>query len=168
MPNDHKQTLSTQALRTVFIEQLTILYNAKTSLIENLPQLARQATFQNLKHALEEDLADSMTQMATLKEIFHLMDASWTTQKCLGMEAVVAEALEQVSFKQDNHYESDMSILFYLAAIENMQVGACKILSVLAKKIAYQPYARLVTECLDLSRDNSRLIQYVAQEYFDN
>lgn len=81
--------------------------------------------------------------MGTLKEIFRLMDESWLTQDCLGMAEVVAEALHQVSFKQDNHYQSDMSILFYLSAMENMQLGACKILNLLALKIAYQPYAQL-------------------------
>src|ERR1700744_5599025 len=162
------QTINTDLLRIAFIEQLTILYNAKTRLIENLPQLIRQATFRNLKHALEEDLADSTRQMNILKEIFKQMGATWTTHKCLGMQAIVYEALAQVSFKQDNHYESDMSVLFYLAAIENMQLGACKILNRLAKKIAYQPYAQLVLECLDTSRDNSRLVQYVAEEYFGN
>ncbi|QKJ28995.1 DUF892 family protein [Mucilaginibacter mali] len=167
MTQPSKQTLSDDSLRTVFVEQLTILYNAKTNLIENLPRLVEQCTFQNLKSALREDLEDSKTQMATLKEIFKLMAASWETEKCLGVDAMIREALQQVSYKQDNHYESDMSILFYLSAIQNMQVGACKILHLLAKKIAYQPYAQLVLECLDISRDNSKLIQYVAGEYFD-
>lgn len=162
------QTLNADALHTAFLEQLTILYNAKTSLIENLPKLISQATFSNLKHALEEDLTDSKKQMDILKEIFRLMDASWTTHKCLGIQATIGEALEQVSFTPDNHYASDMSVLFYLSAIENMQLGACKILHLLAKKIAYQRYAQLVLECLDTSRDNARLIQYVAVEYFED
>lgn len=162
-----KQTLSADALQKAFIEQLTILYNAKSSLIENLPRLMEQATFKNLKAALQEDLDDSKRQMATLKEIFGLMNATWETEKCLGITAMIEEALHQVSYKQDHHYQSDMSILFYMAAIQNMQVGACKILNLLAKKIAYQPYAQLVLECLDISRDNSKLVQYVAEEYYD-
>lgn len=168
MTQPPKQTLSANSLTKVFVEQLTILYNAKNSLIYNLPRLIEQATFQNLKSALQEDLDDSKRQMATLKELFKLMNASWQTEKCLGITAVIGEALEQVIYNQDNHYESDMSILFYLSAIQNMQVGACRILSLLAKKIDYQPYAQLVLECLDISRDNSRLVQFVAEEYFDN
>jgi ferritin-like metal-binding protein YciE len=117
------------------------LYNAKNSLLENLPKLVSQATFQNLKHALAEDLADCLKQMAALREIFNLLNATWNTHQCLGMEAIVSEALEQVSFQQDNHYESDMSILFYLAFIRKHAGGRLKILSLLAEKIAYKPYA---------------------------
>ncbi|WP_428331663.1 DUF892 family protein [Mucilaginibacter sp.] len=168
MPKQIDHILERESLRFAFIEQSTILYNAKYSLIVNLPTLIGQATFKNLKHALQENLDDSNTQMAALKEIFRLMDESWLTQECLGIAAVVAEALRQVSFKQDNHYKSDMSILFYLSVIDNMQLGACKILNLLAVKLAFQPYAQLVLECLDNSRENSKLIHFVAEEYFAN
>jgi ferritin-like metal-binding protein YciE len=167
MPYPSTHTLSANTLRTIFLQQLGILYNAKSSLIVSLPQLTSQATFMNLKHALQEDLADSILQMIALKEIFHLMESS-PTKKSLGIQALIAAALEQVSFKDNNHYESDMSVLFYMSTMENMQLGACKILNLLAKKIAYQPYEQLVIECLDLSRDNSRLMEYVSEEYFGN
>lgn len=167
MTQPPKQTLSETALRTVFVEQLTILYNAKRSLLSNLPQLIKQATFKNLKAALQEDLDESQTQMANLKQIFKQMGTSWETENCLGVNAIIKEVLHHVSYKEDDHYQSDMSILFYLSAIQNMQVGACKILNLLAAKIAYQPYAQLVLECLDITRDNSRLIQFVAEEYFE-
>jgi ferritin-like metal-binding protein YciE len=162
------RSLGTSSLRNVFMEQLCILYNAKAILTEHLPELTSQATFQNLKHALEEELEDTKKQMVALKTIFQLMQESWLTHNCLGMIAVIDEAHKQVSFNQDKHYESDMSILFYMAVIENLQVGASQILNLMALKLAYQPYAQLVVECLDSSRDNSRLFQYVAKEYLDS
>lgn len=166
MPDLINQSFNSDALHFAFVEQTTILYNAKTSLIVNLPRLIGQATFQNLKHALQEDLDDSKTQMGNLKEIFRLMGESWLTQECLGMSGVVEEAIQQVSFKKDNQYNNDLSILFYISVIENMQLGACKILNLLALKVAYQPYAQLLLQCLDFSRDNARLIDFVAEEYF--
>lgn len=162
------QSLSSQSLRTVFMEQLSILYNAKVILTERLPELASQATFLNLKNALAEDLEDTKQQMISLKTIFQLMQESWLSHNCLGMIGVINEAHKLVSFNQDKHYESDMSILFYMAVIENMQVGASQLLNLMALKLAYQPYAQLVLECLDISRDNSRLFQCVAVEYLEN
>jgi len=32
-------------------------------------------------------------------------------------------------------------------------------------KLAYQPYAQLVVECLDMVKENSSLFHYVAEEY---
>lgn len=139
-------SLDINALRAVFIEQLSILYNAKLHLTTRLPQLTNQATFRNLKLALEEDLEDTDRQMIALKKIFQLMQESWLTNSCLGMNAVIDEAHKQVVFDRDKHFESDMSILFYMAVIENLQVGASKILNLTALKLAYQPYAQLVVE----------------------
>jgi len=159
------QSLDIAALRAVFIEQLSILYNAKLHLTARLPQLTRQATFRNLKLALEEDLEDTNRQMIALKKIFQLMQESWLTDSCLGMNAVIDEAHKQVVFDNVKHFESDLSILFYMAVIENLQVGASKMLNLMALKLAYQPYAQLVGECLDIVKDNSSLFYYVAEEY---
>lgn len=162
------QPLNVPALHTVFVEQISILYNAKISLIAALPQLAGQATFNNLKIALEEDLDDTNRQMIALKTIFRLMQESWLTHGCLGINAVIDEAHKQVAFNQDKHFESDMSILFYMAVIENLQVGASQMLNLMALKLPFVPYAQLVLECLDIAKDNARLFHCVAEEYLGN
>lgn len=66
---DHSLNIS--SLRIVFMEQLSILYNAKVILTARLPELAGQATFLNLKRALAEDLEDNKRQMIALKTIFN-------------------------------------------------------------------------------------------------
>jgi len=165
MDSISSQPLSATALRALFIEQLSILYNAKISLTAYIPGLVKQATFTNLKLALEEDLEDSIRQMIALKTIFRLMQESWLTNSCLGMNAVIDEAFKQVAFDKTKHFESDMSILFYMAVIENLQVGAGKILNLMALKLDYEPYAQLVGECLDMAEDNSGLFHCVAEEY---
>ena len=162
------QSLGNSSLHTLFMEQLSILYNAKVSLTSRLPFLTGQATFKNLKIALEEDLEDTQRQMVALKSIFRLMQESWLTHSCLGMNAVIDEAYKQVTFAEDKHFESDMSILFYMAVVENLQVGASQILKLMALKLAYQPYAQLVSECLDMVKDNASLFHYVTEEYLGN
>ncbi|MBB6107722.1 Ferritin-like metal-binding protein YciE [Mucilaginibacter lappiensis] len=168
MKSQANQSLSSIKLRTVFIKQLSILYNAKVSLTDRLPQLVNQATFNNLKMALEEDLDDTKRQMIALKTIFKLMQESWLTHDCLGMNAVIEEAHNQVIFNDDKHFESDMSILFYMAVIENLQVGASQMLNMMALKLVYQPYAQLVRECLDIVKDNASLFHFVAEEYLQS
>jgi ferritin-like metal-binding protein YciE len=68
MSISQNQSLDIDALRVVFVQQLTILYNAKVSLTSCLPELVKQTTFGNLKAALVEDLEDTKRQMTSLKE----------------------------------------------------------------------------------------------------
>jgi len=159
------QSLDSNMLRSVFIEQLSVLYNAKVSLTSRLPQLVNQATFKNLKMALQEDLDETERQMISVKKVFKLMHESWLTDDCLGMNAVIDEAHKQVTFDKENHFASDMSILFYMSVIENLQLGASQMLQLLSSKLAYKPYAELVEECLDTVKENSSLFYYVTKEY---
>jgi ferritin-like metal-binding protein YciE len=157
--------LSSTAIRSLFLGQLSILYNAKLILIDRLPELVVQATFTNLKMALQEDLDDTSRQMLSVKSIFHLMHESWLTDSCLGMTSVIAEAHKQVSFNKTDPFASDMSILFYMSVIENLQIGASQILQLLALKVTYEPYMQLAKECLDTVKENSSLFHCVTKEY---
>ncbi len=118
--------------------------------------------------ALEEDLDDNKRQMIALKTIFSQMQESHLAHPCLAMSAMIDEAHKQIFFDQKKHFESDMSILFYMTVIENLQVGASELLNLMAAKIAYRPYGQLVTECLDVVKENASLFHYVAQEYLEN
>jgi ferritin-like metal-binding protein YciE len=160
-----QQLLNSSAIRSLFIAQLSILYNAKLSLTGCLPQLIGQATFTSLKMALQEDLDETNRQMLSVKEIFNLMNESWVTDECLGMNAVIVEAYKQVAFRKDDHFASDMSILFYMSVIENLQIGASEMLHLLALKLDYRPYAQLVEECLDMVKENTGLFYCVTKEY---
>ena len=162
------QQLDGTALHAVFIEQMSILYNAKVSLTNYLPQLIEQATFKNLKEALQEDLDETQQQMSAVKAVFDLLHESWLTNPCLAINAMIEEAHQQVTFKKDKHFESDMSILYYMSIVENLQAGACNILHLLASKLAYHPYEQLIAECLDVVKENSSLFYYVTKEYLLN
>ena len=161
------QTLSTTALRSVFVEQLSILYNTKVNLTIRLPELVTLATFRNLKLALTEGLEDNERQMISLKTIFISLDESWLTDKCLGVNALINEAHSQIALHHDKHFESDMSILFYMSVIENLQIGASQMLNLMSSKLPYQQYAQLIRECRDMVKDNSELLFCVADEYLN-
>jgi ferritin-like metal-binding protein YciE len=163
------QTLNSTALHTVFIKQLNTLYNAKISLIKVLPHLIEQATFNSLKFALREDLDETIQQMSSLKAIFTLVQEVGVNDSCLDLNAIIAEAHRQVFYDKHKHFESDMSILFYMSVIfENIQIGACQLLNLITLKLEHQPYAKLVRECLDTVKDNCSLFYYVTEEYIQN
>jgi ferritin-like metal-binding protein YciE len=162
-------TVNTIALRTLFVEQLSILYQAKINLTNCIPKLVDQATFINLKFALTEDLEDTKRQMASLKTIFSMMQEPCHTNCFLGMNAVIDEAYRRIIF-HGKSFESDMSILFYMGVVESLQISASKMLNLMALKLAYQPCAQLIKESLDMAEENASLFHCVAEEYlqFDN
>lgn len=157
--------MDSAGLRNVFICQLSLLYAAKSHLRLSLPALVEQAAFVNLKNALTEDLEDSGTQMLRLKEILVLMGEKPMTDNCLGMNSIIKEAYESVRFLNGKNYESDMSIIFYMGVIEHLQVGAGRMLNLIAKSSEFKRYAMLVEQTLDMGVDNANLFHLIAEEY---
>lgn len=154
-------------LKKVFIDQLSILYCAKNHLTASIPAFIDKSTFKNLKLALAEDLDDTNTQMVCIKNIFHQLQTSAITGNCLGMDVLIKEAHNQVHYNRDNFFESDMSIIYYMNVIENMQVGAGRILNLIASKPLFASFTQLIKESLDINKDNARLFHCVAEEYLE-
>jgi ferritin-like metal-binding protein YciE len=165
MRNIKTVDMDSAALRNVFICQLSLLYAAKTHLTSSLPALVEQAAFVNLKNALKEDLEDSSNQMLRLQEILVLMNEKPMTENCLGMNAIIKEAYESVRFLDGKNYESDMSIIFYMGVIEHLQLGAGRMLNLIAKSKGFKRYSVLVEQTLDMCVDNTNLFQLIAKEY---
>ena len=161
----YPNTLSNSAVRTIFINQLSVLYSAKNHLIDQLPMFIDNANFNVLKLALSEQLDDTNTQMISLKAIFRGLNESALKEYCIGMNAIIKEAQNQVYDDKTFQYESDMSIIFYMGVIEHLQVGAGKILNLFALRPELSEYAQLVIECLDMASDNSELFLLIAEEY---
>jgi ferritin-like metal-binding protein YciE len=153
------------SLRNVFVNQLSLLYAAKSHLAESLPALVEHAAFQTLKNALKEDFEDNRKQMIYLQEIFVLLNESTANEYCLGMKAITKEAHDHILFHDGKNYESDMSIIFYMGVIEHLQIGAGRMLNLIALNTDYLPYAQLVEETLDMSKDNANLFHLIAGEY---
>jgi ferritin-like metal-binding protein YciE len=153
------------ALRNVFINQLGLLYAAKSHLAESLPALVEHAAFQNLKNALQEDFDDTRKQMICLNEIFVLLNEATVNENCLGMKAIIKEAHDHILFHNGKNYESDMSIIFYMGVIEHLQIGAGRMLNLITLNTDYLPYTQMVEETLDMAKDNANLFHLIAAEY---
>ncbi|MET3980062.1 ferritin-like metal-binding protein YciE [Mucilaginibacter sp. UYP25] len=161
----YPNSLGTSAIRTIFINQLSILYAAKHHLIKSIPTLISHANFGVLVLALSEELDDTNEQLKCLKSVFSQLNESALTECCLGMNVIIEEAFTQIIYQEDAHYQSDMSIIFYMNVVENMQIGAGRILNMIAQKLAYQQYQHLIAQCMDMSHDNAKLFHHVAEEY---
>jgi len=81
------------------------------------------------------------------------------------MNAIISEAYRNVLFLNGKNYESDMSIIFYMGVIEHLQLGAGRMLNLIAKNKHFKQYALLVEQTLDMCVDNANLFHLIAEEY---
>jgi ferritin-like metal-binding protein YciE len=82
------------SLRTLYVDELRDLYNAETQMVKALPKMAKAASNDKLREALEEHLRQTTEQVSRLEQIFDQLEEKPFGKRCLGMEGLVKEGAE--------------------------------------------------------------------------
>lgn len=78
-------------LRDALIDEIKDLYNAEKQLIRALPKLAKNATNEDLRAALESHLAETEGHVGRLEQVFELLDEKIRGKQCAGMAGIIEE-----------------------------------------------------------------------------
>jgi len=81
----------TETLHDAFVDEIKDLYNAEKQLTKALPKLAKHATNEALREALESHLADTAGHIQRLEQIFALLDEKPRGKHCAGMAGIIEE-----------------------------------------------------------------------------
>jgi ferritin-like metal-binding protein YciE len=78
-------------LKDLLIEELQDLYDAEHQLTKALPQLAKAATGQALRSALESHLEETRNQITRLDDVFVELGRKASGKHCPGMAGIIEE-----------------------------------------------------------------------------
>lgn len=81
----------TETLHDAFVDEIKDLYNAEKQLTKALPKLAKNATSETLRDALESHLAETEVHIQRLEQIFELLDEKPRGKHCAGMAGIIEE-----------------------------------------------------------------------------
>jgi ferritin-like metal-binding protein YciE len=83
-------------------DELKDIYDAEKQLTKALPKLAKKATNEDLKEALEAHLRETEGHIARLEEVFQQLGMPARGKKCEGMQHLIAEGNEMISECEDD------------------------------------------------------------------
>lgn len=86
-------------LRDALVEEIRDLYHAEKQLLKALPKLAKAATSEALRDAIESHLEETKGQVARLEQVFELLDERPRGKHCAGMAGIIEEGAD--TLKQD-------------------------------------------------------------------
>ncbi|WP_413666728.1 DUF892 family protein [Mucilaginibacter sp. Mucisp86] len=161
----HKISLAKEELKSFFISHLNKIYAAKAHLVANLPVIAAEAHFKDLRHAITETVEDVEKQMARMELIFALLDSSIDPGNFGGLAGLVDDAFKDIKLHAKKHELRDMSILFYLHNIESMEMASFQILQIAAVKLKNNQIKQLIRENYDEAKADRTLMLLIAAKY---
>jgi ferritin-like metal-binding protein YciE len=151
------------ALMEVYVDELKDLYDAENRLVKALPKVAKAATSEKLRAAVEEHLEQTRGHVDRLKEIFDNMDEKATGKKCAGMIGILKEGEEIM----DEDYEGevmDAALISAAQRVEHYEIAAYGCVRTWADLLGENEASALLGKTLEEEKETDEKLTQLAEE----
>ncbi len=136
------------ALNELFLDELKDIYWAEQHLDKELPKMAKKATSDDLRQALETLKGGTDEQIKRLQQVFEAVEEKASAKKCEAMAGLLKEAEEIMEDTEDGTMTRDVGIISAAQKIGHYQIASYGTLSTLAGTLGYTEAAQLLAETL--------------------
>lgn len=110
-------------LRDALVDEIRDLYNAEKQLVKAPPKMAKGATSEELREALESHLDETENQVTRLERVFELLDEKPRGKHCAGMAGIVEEGSEKLQEDMEDMV-LDACLIASAQKVEHYEMGA--------------------------------------------
>lgn len=122
------------SLEKLFHEELKDIYDAEKRLTKALPKMAKAASSDELKSALNEHLEVTVTQVSRLEKVFELIGAKAVSKTCMAMKGLLEEGEEALQTDGPDPIP-DLCIIGAGRRVEHYEMAAYETLTGIAKTL---------------------------------
>ncbi len=152
-------------LDQLLVDQLKDLYSAETQLTKALPKMAKQASNDALKQALQNHLEETRGQVERLQQIAEHLDAKLTGKKCKAMEGLIEEGAEVLEAEGDEAM-IDLAIIAAAQRVEHYEIASYGSAREMAQQLGHEEITTLLQETLNEEGEADKLLTRVALEVY--
>ena len=138
----------TTTLRSLLIDELRDVYHAERQLVKALPKLAKAATSEELREAVESHLAETEEQVSRLEKAFELLNEPAKAKVCAGMQGIVEEAADLIR-EEEEGAALDAALIASAQRAEHYEIAAYGTLKAWAEALGESDVAELLSATLD-------------------
>ena len=136
------------SLEILFHEELKDIYDAEKRLTKALPKMMKAAKSEELKAALKNHLAATITQVGRLETVFELFGAKPVSKPCLAMKGLLEEGEESMSAEGEMPF-SDILLIGAARRVEHYEMAAYLSLRDIAMHLDMPDVEKLLSATLD-------------------
>ena len=151
------------SLRKLYLEELRDVYSAENQLLKALPKMAKGASSDELRQALEDHLEETQGQVERLEEIFEALGESPKGKTCQAMKGLVEEGSEILGEKGEESV-IDAGIIAAAQKVEHYEIATYGTLRTWANLLGEDEAADLLQETLDEEGDADQRLNELAEE----
>ena len=136
------------ALNELFIDELKDIYWAEKHLVKALPKMAKAATSEELRTAIQNHLSETENHVTRLEQAFESIGEKAVAVKCEAMAGLIKEGDEIVSETEKGTITRDAGIISAAQKIEHYEIASYGTLKTLAGVLGYSEAAEILDATL--------------------
>src|SRR5689334_6488528 len=158
-----EENMKLDTLKKLYVEELRDVYNAEQQLVKALPKMAKGASSDELREALETHLDETKGHVERLEQIFEGLDESPKGKTCKAMKGLVEEGSEILEEKGEDSV-LDAGIIAAAQKVEHYEIATYGTLRTWADLLNQDEAAELLQETLDEEGEADKKLNDLAEE----
>ena len=150
-------------LKKLYVEELRDIYSAEQQLVKALPKMAKGASSDDLREAIESHLEETKGQVERLEQIFEALDESAKGKTCQAMKGLIEEGSEILDEKGEDSV-LDAGIIAAAQKVEHYEMATYGTLRTWAELLNEEEAAELLQETLDEEGEADKKLNDLAEE----
>lgn len=153
------------ALMKLFHEELKDIYWAEKHLVKALPKMAKAATSEELRSAIEMHISQTENQVTRLEHVFEIMGKKATAKTCEAMKGLVEEGKSILEDTENGTMTRDAGIISASQKIEHYEIASYGTLRTLASFLGMDEAASLLEETLNEEKETDVNLTKIAEGF---
>lgn len=146
----------------LMVEQLRDAYSAEKQALRAMPRMAKKATAQSLKDALQMHVEQTEGQVERLEQALEKMGARPGRKVCEGMRGIIEEGQHEL----EDHEKGPLMDTLIVAAqqrMEHYEIASYGTMAALAKAAGQQEVAELLAQTLQEEKQTDEKLTRLAE-----
>lgn len=158
-----KEKLTNSEFQEFFVDELKDIYWAEKHLAKALPKLQKAATSTELAAAFEKHTGETNQHIATLEQVFELLEEKAVAKKCDAMAGLLEEANGIISDTDKGTMIRDAGLILAAQKVEHYEIATYGTLRVFAQNMGRTDIADLLNETLENEKATDVALTEIAE-----
>ena len=154
---------SIDSMNALLVDELRDIYDAEKRLTKAIPKLAKKASNDDLRSALEEHLQETEAQIGRLEEAFEHLGERAKGKPCAGMRGIIEEGDEHVGEDYEDDDLRDAVIIGSAQRVEHYEMAAYGTAIAHARLLQQDDIVQLLEESLEEEKAADAKLSEIAE-----
>lgn len=155
------------ALNELFLDELKDIYWAEKHLAKALVKMAKAATSDDLRQAIENHRGETENHITRLEDVFESIGEKAAAKKCPAMEGLIEEGQEIIKDTEDGSITRDAGLISSAQKVEHYEIASYGTLRTLALTLGYNEAADLLEATLKEEKTCDELLTQIAESWIN-